>query len=258
MALNRTVLITGATGGLGVEFARHFYENGWQVVVSGRNEAKLQSLVTTLGENAQYVIADLALPNGAKTLYDSVIARGIQVACLVNNAGFANYGKVQDISIDKTSELLAVNVTALTELTRLLLPSMVAQNSGSVLNIASTAAFMPGPLMASYYASKAYVLSFSEALSEELKGSAVHVTCLCPGPTATGFQAAADMGKSKLVKSGMMSAKDVVREAYSGVEAHKRIVIPGLKNKIQVLLPRLLPRTWVAKIVLDAQKPENH
>src|SRR5262249_29164554 len=166
--------------------------------------------------------------------------RGLQVDALVNNAGFGNHGQFKSTGLDDELQMIQVNVTALTHLTKLALPGMVERKRGRILNVASTAGFQPGPLMAVYYATKAYVISFSEAIANELKGSGVTVTCLCPGPTATEFAARASMEKSRLFMLGRMSSQDVAMAGYKGMLRGKRLVIPSYRNKVvmdSVLFP---------------------
>jgi uncharacterized protein len=174
---------------------------------------------------------------------------------LVNNAGYASYGLFAQTEAEAQLRMIQLNVSALTALTRAWLPGMLARGWGRVLNVASTAAFQPGPLMAVYYATKAYVLSFSEALADETRGSGVSVTCLCPGPTQTGFQARAQMEESRLVKGKrIMDSRAVARAGYAGLMAGRSVVIPGLKNKVLAQSVRLLPRRTVTTLVRSAQE----
>jgi short-subunit dehydrogenase len=178
------------------------------------------------------------------------------VDVLVNNAGFADFGEFAQADLAKQMQMIQVNIAALTELTHRFLPAMVECRRGYVLNVASTAAFMPGPLMSVYYATKAYVLSFSEAIREELKECGVKVTALCPGPVATGFQNRAEMQGSKLLQQRMnppMSAEAVARAAYEAMMQGQAVVIPGLMNQVQAMAPKLLPRVLVPGIVKNAQ-----
>lgn len=251
----RTVLITGATGGLGSAFAEHFDLHNWHLVLTGRNLESLEKLASRLNDNPTLIEIDLGVPGAVPQLIHELSKRDETIDAVVNNAGFSNFGLFHEIPVEKSNEMLVVNIRTLTELTRMLLPGMVDRKSGYVLNVASTAAFMPGPYMATYYASKAYVLSFSEALAEELKGTGVNVTCLCPGPVKTGFQKAANMEKSKLMSGKFMGAKEVVQAGYQGMITGKTVVIPGLFNRIQALIPRFLPRKLVPGIVKSAQEP---
>jgi short-subunit dehydrogenase len=254
-----TALITGASGGIGEELARVFAQHGYNLILVARSEDRLAALGAELsgkhGIAAQAIAADLADPAAPARLAERLAADGAIVDVLVNNAGFATYGKFAELEAAGELRMLQVNVLALTHLTRLLLPGMIARRHGRILNVASTAAFMPGPLMSVYYASKAFVLSFSEGLNNELQGSGVSVTALCPGPTSTGFQARAQMEQSKLVRGRqIMDAGSVARAGYAGLMRGRPVVIPGLMNRIQTLLPRLLPRSAVPPIVRQAQE----
>lgn len=255
----QTALITGASGGIGEALAHRFARGGYNLVLVARTESKLQALAEELarkhGITARAIPSDLADPAAPQQLTERLAAEGITVDILVNNAGFATYGPFVELDLDGELRMLQVNVVTLTHLTRLLLPGMIARGRGRVLNVASTAAFMPGPLMAVYYASKAFVLSFSEALNNELQGSGVSVSALCPGPTSTGFQARAQMEQSRLVNGRAIMGVDAVADAgYSGLLRGQAVIIPGLMNRIQTLVPRLLPRRFVPQIVRNAQE----
>jgi short-subunit dehydrogenase len=255
----QTVMITGASGGIGEALAHRFARGGYDLVLVARTEAKLQALAAELSRThaitAHPLACDLSDPAAPRLLGEQLAARGIGVDVLVNNAGFATYGPFAELDLDGELRMLQVNIVALTHLTRLLLPGMLARKRGRILNVASTAAFMPGPLMAVYYASKAFVLSFSEALNNELSGSGVTVTALCPGPTSTGFQARAQMERSRLIQGRAIMSADAVADAgYTGLLRGRSVVIPGLINRIQTLLPRLLPRRLVPGIVRNAQE----
>lgn len=252
-------LITGASGGIGEALAHRFAQGGYDVVLVARTESKLQALAQELshkhGIQAQVLVYDLADPASPPQLVEQLTALGITVDVLVNNAGFATYGPFAELDLDRELRMLQVNIVTLTHLTRLLLPGMISRRHGRMLNVASTAAFMPGPLMAVYYASKAFVLSFSEALNNELQGSGVTVTALCPGPTSTGFQARAQMEQSRLVSGRqIMDVETVAQAGYEGLLRSRPVVIPGLMNRVQILLSRLLPRSIVPQIVRNAQK----
>jgi uncharacterized protein len=194
------------------------------------------------------VANDLADPAGPQALFDALAAAGLTVDVVVNNAGFGSVGAVADLPLQRQLDMLQVNVMALTHLTRLFLPAMIERRRGGILNVGSTAGFQPGPYMAVYYATKAYVLSFTEALAEELAGTGVHVTCLAPGPTATGFAAAAQMENMLLFRLGMMNARTVAQRGYQGFRRGKVLVIPGLKNKLGAFSVRLGPRRFVRKL----------
>lgn len=264
MASNKgTALITGASGGIGEEFAHKFASEGYDVVLVARSEGKLNELATALkgkhGVNVRVVAKDLNHPAAPQEIFDMLKADGVQIEVLVNNAGFAAYGHfASEIDVNVELQMMQLNMVALTHMTKLFVKPMVERRSGKILNVASTAAFYPGPLMAVYYASKAYVLSFSDAIACELQGTGVMVTTLCPGPTRTGFQERAAMQDSRLVQSGLMSVTDVVNEGYRGLMSGKTVNVPGLYNKISSLLPRFIPRGMAAGIVMRAQQRVGH
>jgi short-subunit dehydrogenase len=255
----QTALITGASGGIGLELARLFAAGGYDLVLVARSAGKLEELAGELrkhGGAVRVLAKDLARPESPEEVFRELEAAGIAVDVLVNNAGFATYGPFVEIDLGRELEELQLNVVTLTHLTKKLLPGMLARRRGGVLNLASTAGFQPGPLMAVYYATKAYVISFSEALAEELSGTSVNVTALCPGPTATGFQRRAGLEDSKLF-SGVLQVADaaaVARAGYEGFRAGKRIVIPGLINKIGVQSIRLSPRALATRMVKRMQE----
>ena len=259
-AAGTTALITGASGGIGEALARQLAQRGVHLVLVARTESRLQALAAELraahGLRVEVVAQDLTLPGAATQIEAAVDALGLTIDVLVNNAGFASYGEFHALPLEHELEMIQVNVTALTDLTHRFLPGMVERRRGRVLNVASTAAFMPGPLMAVYYATKAYVLSFSEALNEEVRGSGVHVTALCPGPVATGFQDRARMQESRLVSGNAVAMIGVDEVARAGVEAMllgQPVRLVGAVNRLQTLMPRLLPRRLVPRIVRQAQ-----
>ncbi|MBV9485127.1 MAG: SDR family oxidoreductase [Frankiaceae bacterium] len=252
-------LVTGASSGIGLELARVFAREGHDLVLVARREPELRALGDELksryGADSTVITADLALEGAARQLATEVADSDIEV--LVNNAGLGNQGRFWETDLDADHRMLAVNVLALTELTKLLLPAMVARGSGRVLNVASTAGFQPGPFMATYYASKAYVISLTEALAEELTGTGVTATALCPGVVPTGFQAAAEMDpNTPLLKSpGSKSAEYVANAAYKGMVAGRRIVIPGVVNKIGAQAGRVTPRVVMTKVTRRLNPP---
>jgi uncharacterized protein len=252
-----TALITGASSGIGYELAREFARHRYNLVLVARSAAKLadlaNSLQTQFGVVATVLVKDLALPTAPQEIGAELQQAGIEVDVLVNNAGFGGYGAFADTDLTHELEMLQVNIVALTHLTKLVLPPMQARRSGKILNVASVAAFQPGPLMAVYYATKAYVLSFSEALGNELQGTGVTVTALCPGPTVTGFEAKANLQGSKLFKQALMDAETVAIAGYQALMQGKPIVIPGWKNRLLPLVVRLLPRQLVTRLVRQAQ-----
>lgn len=254
----KTALITGASSGIGLDFARLFAEGGYDVVLVARTESKLKALADELGTRhgvrALAVAADLADPAAPGRLMERLKAEGVQVDVLVNNAGYAGYGAFAETDARMELDMIQVNIGALTALTKAVLPGMLARKSGQILNMASTAAFQPGPLMAVYYATKAYVLSFSEALANETQGTGVTITCLCPGPTKTGFQERAKMEESKLVKGKeIMDSLTVARAGYEGLHQGRAVVIPGFMNKMLAQSVRFLPRSTVTNIVRKVQ-----
>ena len=255
----QTALITGASGGIGLELARLFAAGGYDLVLVARSADKLEELAGELrkhGGAARVLAKDLASPESPEEVFRELEAAGVAVDVLVNNAGFATYGPFAETDLGRELEELQLNVATLTHLTKKLLPGMLARRRGGVLNVASTAGFQPGPLMAVYYATKAYVISFSEALAEELSGTGVTVSVLCPGPTATGFQRRAGMEASKLF-SGLLRVADaaaVARAGYEGFRAGKRIVIPGLINKVGVQSIRVSPRALATRMVKRMQE----
>ncbi len=250
--MQRTALITGASSGIGLELARLFAADKWDVALVARSEGKLNDLAAELqsahGVTARVIAADLAKPDAPARIIEAL--HGVEIEALVNNAGFGLGGEFAKTDLGAELEMIQVNVTALTHLTKLVLPAMVARRRGAILNVASTAAFQPGPLMAVYYATKAYVLSFSEAIADELRNSGVTVTALCPGPTETGFAAVAKTESSMLFTMMRPSeAKDVARAGYEGMKRGKRVVIPGAKNKLLAQSVRVSPRRLVTTIV---------
>jgi short-subunit dehydrogenase len=249
-----TALITGASGGIGVELARVFAEHGYDLVLVARGKDRLVALAAELegahGITARVIEADLAQPAAPDAIYEQVGVQGVTVDILVNNAGFGTHGPFADTDLGTELEVLQVNVVALTHLTKLFLRDMLARGHGKVLNVASTAAFQPGPLMAVYYATKAYVLSLSEALANEVQGTGVTVTALCPGPTATDFHRRAQIEDSRLVRSPlMMDAATVARVGYRALMAGKTVAIPGWANRLGAFAVRLTPRGLVTRIV---------
>jgi uncharacterized protein len=259
MTTRPTSLITGASSGIGLDLARLFAGDGFDVVLVARSEAKLREIAAGIEKEfriaANVIVADLAQPGAAQRIVDELSARRITIDALVNNAGLGLGGPFIETDLKTELEMIQVNVVALTQLTKLLLPPMVARGGGRILNVASTAAFQPGPFMAVYYATKAYVLSFSEAIADELRDSGVTVTALCPGPTETGFAAAAQMADSPLFKMTKPARSDAVaRAGYEGMKRGKRIVIPGLRNKIMAQSVRISPRRMVTMIVRKMQE----
>jgi len=251
--MKETALVTGASGGIGEDLARIIAANGDNVVLLARSAGKLQALADELSRahnvTASVLTADLSLAGAAEDVAGRLAGRSITVDMLVNNAGFGTSGGFAREDLQEELQVLQVNIVSLTQLTRLLLPGMLERRKGRILNVASTAGFQPGPFMAVYYASKAYVLSLSEALAEETAGSGVTVTCLCPGPTRTGFQDRAKIQDTRLFNlMSVMDSVDVARAGYDGMMAGRTLVIPGLANKIGVQTLRVAPRWMATKI----------
>ena len=258
-----TALVTGASGGIGEELARLFAADGHDLVLVARSRDKLARLSEELGGKhgvrARVLAADLARDEAPREIFEELGAGGVEVDALVNNAGFGSYGLFAETDLESELGLLQVNVVALTHLTKLFLPGMIARRRGYVMNVASTAAFQPGPLMAVYYASKAYVLSFSEALANECEGTGVVVSALCPGPTETGFVAAVPgMGESKLFDRAVMDARTVAEAGSRGMFDGKAVVIPGLRNNLLARSIGFFPRGLVTRVVRGIQEKRNH
>src|ERR1043165_4656728 len=254
--MKETALITGASSGIGLDLARLFAKDGRAVVLVARSGGKLRELAAELerdcGVKAHVIALDLAQPHAAQALVQRL---PVAIDVLVNNAGFGVTGAFVETDLAKELEMIQVNIVALTEPTKLLLPPMVARRRGRVLNVASTAAFQPGPLMAVYYATKAYVLSFSEAIADELRDSGVTVTALCPGPLEPAFAAGADMTTTRLSNVAKpMSSADVARAGYAAMKRGRRVVIPGVKNKLLTQSIRVSPRRMVTAIVRKLQE----
>jgi short-subunit dehydrogenase len=247
-----TVLITGASSGIGRELARLFAADGARLVLVARSEDRLRELASELGAKygaeVQVVPADLRRPASPGEVVEALAQRNVDVDVLVNNAGFGAHGSVADLGAERQVEMIEVNVAALTRLTALLLPRMVERRRGAILNVASTAAFQPGPNQAVYCATKAYVLSFTEALAEEVRGSGVRVTCLAPGATDTGFAAQAGMAGTRLFRWGVMDAARVARAGHDGVRRGNALVVPGTRNRLLAFAVRLSPRAVVTKV----------
>ncbi len=248
----RTVLITGGSAGIGLELARLFARDRWNLVLVARHRQSLievsESLAHEYGVQTQIVVADLSHPHACEEIYSYLQERQTSIHCLVNNAGYGANGDFGELPLDLQLGMVQTNVTALVELTHRLLPQLIYFR-GKVLNVASTAAFQPGPHMAIYYATKAFVLSFSEALAEELAPKGVHVSALCPGPVPTGFQERAGIRETKMVKGPLtLPAGEVARIGYEGLMKGKRLIIAGKINFAMVQSLRLAPRNLVTKI----------
>jgi len=246
-----TALITGASSGIGLDLAQLMAAE-FDLVITARNQTELEKIARDLetqhGNHVHVIPGDLARPEAPQQIFAEIERRGLPVDLLINNAGFGAYGLFAESNLQQELEMVQVNNAALTALTKLALPGMLKRKRGKIMNVASTAGFQPGPLMAVYYATKAYVIMFSEAIANELKGSGVTVTCLCPGATATRFAGRAKMEQSRLFRMGAMRSKDVAQAAYKGMMAGKTMVIPGLLNKTVAMSVRFSPRKLVTAI----------
>jgi short-subunit dehydrogenase len=252
-APSSTALLTGASGGIGFELAKLFAKDHHDLVLVARNGPKLAQVADDLqrqfGITVRIFALDLTEPAAPQSLFAKLQSGGIDIGILVNNAGYGRFGEFAEVPLEESLGQIQLNITALTELTKLFLGPMRERRSGKIMNVASTAGFQPGPLMAVYYATKAYVISFSEALANELDGKGVTVTCLCPGATETGFAGRAGNDESRLFKKlRPMDAKTVARAGYRGLRKGKTLVIPGLRNWLVAESVRLSPRKMVTAI----------
>jgi short-subunit dehydrogenase len=256
----QTALVTGASMGIGVDLAECFAKDGYDLILAARSEAALGEVADRLAKRhdvqATPIGIDLGLPRGGEKLAAEIAARGLAVDVLVNNAGYGIAGAFDGSDRAEQLGMIDLNDRALVELTHLYWPRMLASGRGGVLNVASTAAFQPGPLMATYYASKAFVLSFSEALWKEAEGSGVHVSCLCPGPTTSRFRERAGTGKTRLARQGVpMSSSVVAQLGYRGWQQNRRVVVTGARNALLARLVPFLPRRALLGIVHRLQSP---
>ena len=254
-----TALVTGATSGIGLELARVLAAHGHDLVLVARRARELGQVAAELerahGARALSLPADLGDPLAPQRLFGALRERGLVLDILVNNAGFGLAGPFAEMDLRRALEMIQVNVAALTALTGLFLPGMIERRRGRIMNVASTAAFQPGPLMAVYYASKAYVLSFSEAVAEEVRDTGVTITALCPGPTRTAFAQIAEMRSSRLFSSAfVMSARDVAEFGYRAMMRGERVAIPGLLNRLVAFSTRLAPRRLATRLSRLAQE----
>ena len=254
-----TILITGATAGIGLELAKRFAAAGHALALTARRAGELtkvaDDLKATHGVEVHTFPLDLGEADGPAKLHEQVTAAGLMVDVLVNNAGFGTLGPFLDTELEQELAMVRLNVSAVVDLCGRFVPAMKARGSGRVLNVASTAAFQPGPYMAIYYSTKAFVLSFSEALWDELNGSGVTVTCLCPGPTRTEFADRAGMNETNLFQGGnVMAVEPVCDAAFNATMKGKRLVIPGFWNKLLVFAVRFAPRRMILRIVRRFQQ----
>ncbi len=254
----RTALVTGASGGIGKGIAEAAARDGWHLVLTARSTAGIEAFAEDwrrrYGVQITALAQDLSLPGGAQALFDAVQAQGIVIDCLVNNAGIGVYGEFTDTALDDHIEMLRLNMEAPTVLAKLFLPQLLARG-GRILNIASIAAFPPGPYLTTYYGSKAYLLHWSEGIAEELQRNGVSVTAYCPGPVATGFQQRANARRSKLFARRMPGAEAVGADAWRACMAGRRVAVQGAFNRLQVLAMRFTPRIVLAKVVRRLSRP---
>jgi len=259
MKTNPMALITGASTGIGLELAKLFARDSYDLALVARHRDTLVAVANELrgsyGVQVKHCVKDLSVSTTPEELFESLQSEGGNIDVLVNNAGFGWRGEFAGMEISDALEMVQVNITSLMHLTRLFLPAMIEKKRGRILNVSSTASFQSGPLMAVYYATKAFVTSFSLALSEELKGTGVTVTTLCPGPTATEFGKRAGFANEKILGGVLsMNASTVAMEGYKGLMKGKELVIPGRANWFGAELVRLLPRTLPGKLVKSVQR----
>jgi short-subunit dehydrogenase len=256
---NKTALITGGSSGIGLELAKCFAAHGHDLILVARNidalEAEAGKIEGKYGVKASTLAFDLADPDSPQKLFDAITAENIQVDFLVNNAGFGLGGEFVETDLSTELDMIQVNVTTVVHLTKLFLPAMVKRKEGRVMNVASTAAFQPGPLASIYYSTKAFVLSFSEAIAEELRNSGVTVTALCPGPTHTNFAERSGTAKSRLfTQSAVATAEEVARYGYAAMMHGQRVTIPGMGNKFLMQLERVSPRRFTTFVTRKIQE----
>ncbi|GJQ21579.1 MAG: short-chain dehydrogenase [Bacteroidia bacterium] len=255
---NKTALITGASSGIGYDLASIFAENGYNVVLVARRKDKLLALANQaqqiFGVSAYVLQKDLTRPESSVEIRRELDRAGIHIDVLVNNAGFGLLGRFATSANGEELDMIQVNVVTPVHLTKLFLPDMLLRGSGKILNVASTAGFQPGPYMANYYATKAYLISFSLGLAEEVRERGVTVSVLCPGPTPTGFRARAGIKKSAFGGIADMDSRVVARAGFEGLIAGSPLIVPGVFNKLGTIAVRLLPAGLAARIVASAQK----
>ncbi len=257
----QVALVTGASAGIGVDLAECFAGDGYDLILTARSEPALREVAGRLsqahGVKTHVIALDLGAIGGGTRLAEEIKRQGLDVDVVVNNAGYGHAGALTSSDLATQLGMIDLNVRALVELTYHFWNGMLAKQRGGVLNVASTAAFQPGPLMANYYASKAYVLSFSEALWEETRGTGVHVSCLCPGPTVSKFRERAGTGKTRLAKSAgaAMPSGPVARLGYDGFKRNKRVVVTGINNKFIAGVGKFIPRATLLRMVHNLQSP---
>ena len=259
--MSKTALITGSSSGIGYELAKVHAKNGDNLVLVALDKVKLEELKKGLEEKFKikvYTIEkDLTLPDAIDEVYNELKLKTISINYLINNAGFGDFGLFAESAWTKQEKMINLNIMALTHLTRLFLPDMIKQGGGKIMNVASTAAFQPGPTMSVYFATKAFVLSFSEAICEEVRDKGITVTSLCPGSTETGFHAVV-MGDEKLLKERKKSSPAEVAEfGYRAMMKGKTVAIHGFKNTIMAASARFFPRALVVKVTRKIQENKH-
>lgn len=251
------VLITGASSGIGYELAKLYARSGQNLILIARNIDRLKKVESELSKyNVEIKILSLDISKNydIEKLFNYVEINNLNINTLINNAGIGTFGDFKEVEWEKEEALIDINIKSLTRLTKYFLPKIIGNKNGGILNVASTAAFCSGPRMATYYASKAYVLNLTEAIYEECKDTGIKVSCLCPGPVKTGFQGKAGIKKSESAKKYLMDAEEVAKITYKEFNKGKLIIIPGVKNKLLVLGNKLLPGSISRKIILKTNK----
>ena len=253
-----TALVTGASSGIGLELARLFAADGYDLVIVARRKELLRKaadkIMEKFGVKVYVLPKDLTKKESPLEIYEHLTGEGTEINVVVNNAGFGAVGEFSELDYERQIDMLNLNINSLVSLTRLFLPDMIERNHGGILNVGSLAGFQPGPFASVYYATKAFVLSFTEGLKEELKSTNIKVSCLAPGPTNTEFGEISELNDSVLFRFGTMGAKEVAREGYEGFNNDKTVVIPGFLNKLLPFLVRLTPRVLARKITASLNK----
>ncbi len=256
--MSKTALITGASSGIGLELAKIHASKGDNLVLVARSIDKLNQLKSEIESqfkvNVYNIVKDLSVINSPIEVYEEIKRNNIQIDYLINNAGFGDIGKFNDTRWEKELRMINLNITALTQLTKLFLNDMLARKQGKIMNVASTASFQPGPMMAVYFATKSYVLHLTEAINAEVKGSGVSLTALCPGPTESGFQAAAEIEQNMLFNKKNPTSKEVAEYGYKSMINGKAVAIHGFKNYLMANSVRFTPRNWVVAITKKMQE----
>jgi hypothetical protein len=259
--IHKTALITGASGGIGLEFARIHASKGDNLVLVARSSDKLDEVKRELEKDYKVevynIVKDLSMKDAAADVFNDVKSKNIIVGYLVNNAGFGDFGLFAGSDWEKQEKMIGLNITALAHLTRLFLPGMIERGEGKILNVASMASFQPGPTMSVYFASKAFVLSFSEAINNEVKDKGVSVTALCPGSTESNFHAVAMNDPNLVEDRKMQSAREVAEIGYRAMMKGKPVVIPGLRNAFLAFAVRFFPREFITKMARKIQEGKH-